>query len=547
MAEATTIEAYLELKDNMTPGLANAAKHTGKVASEAKRSQEALTRMGEAANGLKEQLLEIGASIGLAFGVKALAEKFVDLNAEVETAQKRTAGLLSGLYEFSQDPTENFQKGMAASTAMLEEFDKAEDELGVDKSAMMQMANRLAPAFAEAGKTVGDIVPFTKKLADTTNQLGLEGETVAQQLNMALEFGVAGKKSFLAQNLHITSKELQKLGTESERLAFIQKKLEKFSPESMRQTRTFAETVQRLRITVDSIMESAGKPFFEAAKDAAEKMGEFLSKNREQIERAVTLISRDMTAALNAATKLGQFLLDHFDGVYTIVKSIGIAMLGWKAAGLVGMQDVFKNAWKTTAADAAKDAEVMGARMGTGLQRFMAAVAAAEIGWQIGTAMREYLETTEWWKDFQLGIMALIDRDAARMAVQQEEEEKARVAFFRQMDEAVAGITDVTERMKAFEDVGQGTVVSQRTREGRQMYLGFYEAYERKLKDTNATLAPKARSQGNTIFNNAKFDIKQEFAEGFDPDRIAVAFTNDLVRLGEMRSQSQMALAGSVR
>lgn len=36
-------------------------------------------------------------------------------------------------------------------------------------------------------------------------------------------------------------------------------------------------------------------------------------------------------------------------------------------------------------------------------------------------------------------------------------------------------------------------------------------------------------------FNNNRFDIRQEFAEGFDPDRIAVAFASDLARAGEMK------------
>lgn len=39
-------------------------------------------------------------------------------------------------------------------------------------------------------------------------------------------------------------------------------------------------------------------------------------------------------------------------------------------------------------------------------------------------------------------------------------------------------------------------------------------------------------------FRGSRFDIKQEFAEGFDPDRIAVAFANDLATLGERQAQS---------
>lgn len=48
-------------------------------------------------------------------------------------------------------------------------------------------------------------------------------------------------------------------------------------------------------------------------------------------------------------------------------------------------------------------------------------------------------------------------------------------------------------------------------------------------------------------FRNSKFDIKQMFAEGFDPDRIAVAFSNDLASLGERRLQSGLAPLFAIR
>lgn len=52
--------------------------------------------------------------------------------------------------------------------------------------------------------------------------------------------------------------------------------------------------------------------------------------------------------------------------------------------------------------------------------------------------------------------------------------------------------------------------------------------------------APGARGGSKTVqdFRNSRFSIQQEFAEGFDPDRIAVAFSKDLGKLGEQRLQS---------
>lgn len=48
-------------------------------------------------------------------------------------------------------------------------------------------------------------------------------------------------------------------------------------------------------------------------------------------------------------------------------------------------------------------------------------------------------------------------------------------------------------------------------------------------------------------FRNSRFDITQAFAEGYDPDRIAVAFANDISSLGEKKLQSGFSPLFSVR
>lgn len=66
-----------------------------------------------------------------------------------------------------------------------------------------------------------------------------------------------------------------------------------------------------------------------------------------------------------------------------------------------------------------------------------------------------------------------------------------------------------------------------------------------KLEAAEQKASKAIQGRGNIIFNNNRFDIRQQFAEGFDPDRIAVAFANDLANLGEMRLQSSQ-LVGNV-
>lgn len=48
-------------------------------------------------------------------------------------------------------------------------------------------------------------------------------------------------------------------------------------------------------------------------------------------------------------------------------------------------------------------------------------------------------------------------------------------------------------------------------------------------------------------FRGSRFDIEQKFAEGFDPDRIAVAFANDISSIGERKLQSGFSPLFTVR
>ncbi|KKN72085.1 hypothetical protein LCGC14_0414800 [marine sediment metagenome] len=61
--------------------------------------------------------------------------------------------------------------------------------------------------------------------------------------------------------------------------------------------------------------------------------------------------------------------------------------------------------------------------------------------------------------------------------------------------------------------------------------------------------APGARGGANTQqdFRYSRFTIEQSFAEGFDPDRIAVAFADDVGRLGEQRLESGFAPLFGIR
>jgi len=81
---------------------------------------------------------------------------------------------------------------------------------------------------------------------------------------------------------------------------------------------------------------------------------------------------------------------------------------------------------------------------------------------------------------------------------------------------------------------------TQKATEGRAAQLKAERMAE--STQTHRRDAPEKRPPPNQYdFRGSRFDITQKFAEGFDPDRIAVAFANDLASLGEMKSQSGFA------
>lgn len=73
----------------------------------------------------------------------------------------------------------------------------------------------------------------------------------------------------------------------------------------------------------------------------------------------------------------------------------------------------------------------------------------------------------------------------------------------------------------------------------------------KKAREARAAAMSTPDGRGGTVinqdFSGSHFDIKQQFAEGFDPDRIAVTIGDDLMRLGERGQQSNLAPVFAVR
>lgn len=71
---------------------------------------------------------------------------------------------------------------------------------------------------------------------------------------------------------------------------------------------------------------------------------------------------------------------------------------------------------------------------------------------------------------------------------------------------------------------------------------------ERTARTATELATPEGRRKAPSFdFRNSRFDITQKFEEGFDPDRIALAFSNDLASLGEKKMMSGFSPLYSIR
>jgi hypothetical protein len=552
----TTIEAVLRLKDQMSGGLRNVSGQLRSVLNGSEMAQQGVGKLQGGIASIQGALLQMAAAAGVSFGVVDTAMKMVDANREIEDITKKIGVLQSGLWEFDKDPAQNFRYGLLTAKKMVEEFDDAEGELNVDKGDMLAMAERLGPAFAQAGKDTDALIKGTKMIAGLAQSAGQNYEMLAQQVNMAVEFGMASKRSFLAQNLGITTKAMKEMKTEAQRMDYVLKKLGAVDPSVFRQQETLSNTIDAIKISIGNIYEDAGKPLFEKAHDAARKLLKYLQDNQKSITDLAERFANFVGDGLLKAVDVLDVIIKHFDTIRDTVVAIGTA---WAAVKFANARNAFAGAGTTIGTNAAKamDAAAIGAAIGAAAvwamnesgftswlitsdrDREAKADADAFNNQQrvaIERDIQSYVANTLAKAGETANLMKMSAKETAEWSAKTTEEAKKRYWVER---------TEQMEKSKK-----PGFYAGAEVDENRVSRLFFQEYMKSKginLDALKAETIPKGRSRVNNDFRNSKFNITQKFAEGFDPDRIAVAFAQDLARVGEMKLQSANALAGQLR
>lgn len=352
---------------------------------------------------------------------------------------------------------------------------------------------------------------FTRGVTDT-GQIGRDLERMAQgrvlsttRLFKELQPFIKGMPAALSDAV----KEFNKIKDPAKQLKMVYEAIDQATTGLGASTDTASAKVGTLYDLIDQIFQYAGKPLFESQIAVLDKINKYLIDNNSKITSLVRTISTYLGNALEgAAAKILEWA-DNFE----VVKS--------QLRGLLTIFDTI-----------AALSPILGPWGAAAGAAYFAARAAVSFG---------------------VDTVGEMQSAGAQIRQRREEEQRTKVrektAAVLEKYKAVSGPAPgapVAEQKKW----AQGLFKTMAPEEAETLIKGrlgvipsviaewFTEAGAGK-PDVSLKSTPTGRSQNNYDFRFSRFDIKQQFAEGFDPDRIAVAFASDLARLGEFKMMAQ--------
>lgn len=272
---------------------------------------------------------------------------------------------------------------------------------------------------------------------------------------------------------------------------------------------------------VDMIFfQKGGSPLFQSVLRIVERINRILQDNNNKITTAVSLINQRLGWALEgAAIKISGWVtsaISFVDQLRTADSIIAkVARTAYRISKAMGGGPA------TWAYDLAKETVQTGRQAAEADER----ARAIEKRTQADTAIERAGRAGETLLLRAASAAGLPAADQTAAFEELAKSPEARAVGGRAFEAALSVYGKLpTERVQELWDVASTPIIPRESRDS-----------------TRTQGAPKERASTINDFRFSKFDIRQEFAEGFDPDRIAVAFASDLAKLGEMRMQSAYA------
>ncbi len=510
-----------------------------------------------AAGALSGALMLAGA--GTAF------KQIVDLGEAYEGLMMRIAGTLQA---FRMTPTFGIAQKQAEQIYSFLHKQAAKLPGEVEDYASV-FAAALPKAIASGMTDIQSIADFTSRYTAVAMANMVDSAQAGRDLfEMLSGRARSDVKTFrvLQEHIGMTAADFNKLSIAARR-AKIDDALQNYNDLIAEFGNTFNAKFSTMISQAKELVRVGSKPLFEAAKVTIDRINKYLEDNHDRIVQIGNYVSAQLATHFGTVEQIAKTLGDNLSDVYDYTKA---AIELWIAATTVSalsnlvilaekLRDAFVvieglGLWKTLGlAGGAKFAIPRLGAAGIGL------AGAATFLYSKDVASGEQTDVTK----------ALLKAQADKFAPMQPFAAKYKKqigytgTFISGMEDSLMGMADYTS---ALADLYKKARISPGTTgefdpknillfaeslgydPERIAKMGGFEAGAGVLSAAagagveagDLKKTPKGRASNNYDFRFSRFDIKQEFAEGFDPDRIAVAFSTDLARLGEFRMQSAM-------
>lgn len=460
-------------------------------------SMEGVSRSGRAAS------LAIGA-VGSAFAgfqIVNTTRQLVELSKDYEETNLRIAGTLKAM---GLETT--FAEAQRVATIMMDAIEKKAAALpGEAEDYVRVFAQNIPQVIASGITNLQDIADFTSDYAAFTASKSIDSMQAALDLTRMLS-GQAGMdvRTFsqelrnLVDQQYATAETFNKL-TAQQRLKVISEALKKNAEGQAAAADLYSSKIGEVISKLKKMVIVASSPLFDQLKVGLAGLSAYLDENKQSVADLVTLFGVGMKTAIAVIVPPMKWLVEH---VQMLAKGAALFVGAWTGAQLLsGLKAVF-----------------------TTLQ----AIVYIQRNIGIWTAITAVL--TDALKKGWAGIGEAALKTAAIGATM--------VASYK----ALSGLFDDMEKKSKGIALPEFAPVMEMP--GAMAPIPLLE-WNKLLKPAKEPKERKGPPKAEVYIENARFDIRQAFAEGFDPDRIAAAFVESIGATALYPGQSGFAAAGT--
>lgn len=457
-------------------------------------------KVTDQATGPSKRLEGVMSGLKVAAGLAATAIGGISIAAAVKEAISLTADyektVLNTATKFRAFGLgDTFSESELATRSALRAIEDLADKLPGEAADYVTVFEQIIPKAVKSGMTnVKEIIDFTAQYTAAVSGSGIDAGQAARDM-VGMLSGTAGAdmrtfteivRDLLPPTLQ-SAEAFNKLSAEARRVelqkifgsAAIAEKMAKSAGSLDSKLGEALSKIKRL------IRESTA-PMFQDALKLLDNLNVFITQNKEQIGDLIRIMGTGIAAAVKLAIPPLQFMLQHIEG---IARAMAVVFGFWAGAKLASMLGGLGSLIKQVQI-------LYGAMRSFGIMTAVTSLITESLGkgW-IGVASA-------------LGKAALVGTTitAALVAVN-----------------------------KAFEGISTAEVKLPKVEELKFPELKIPEPAEDKTKEKGGRKGPP---KADVVIENARFDIKQNFAEGYDPDRIAAAFVDQLGAATMYRTQS---------